>query len=65
MVSLAVNGVSTEVDAEPAMPLLWVLREHLKLTGTKFGCGMGQCDACSVHVDGAAAYSCLTPVSAQ
>ena len=64
MVSLTVNGVATEVDAEPATPLLWVLREHLKLTGTKFGCGMGQCGACTVHVDGAPTYSCLTPVSA-
>jgi isoquinoline 1-oxidoreductase alpha subunit len=64
MVSLIVNGVTAEVNAEPATPLLWVLREHLKLTGTKFGCGMGQCGACTVHVDGAPTYSCLTPVSA-
>lgn len=64
MISLTVNGVTTDVDTEPATPLLWVLREHLKLTGTKFGCGIGQCGACTVHVDGTPTYSCLTPVSA-
>lgn len=64
MVSLTVNGDTQEVDAESDTPLLWVLREHLKLTGTKFGCGMGQCGACTVHLDGAASYACLTPVSA-
>ena len=64
MISLTVNGVTTEIDTEPATPLLWVLREHLKLTGTKYGCGIGQCGACTVHVDGTPTYSCLTPVSA-
>ena len=52
------------VDADPNTPLLWVVREHLKLTGTKFGCGVGQCGACTVHIDGSATFSCLTPVSA-
>jgi len=64
MVRFELNGVSTDVDADPKTPLLWVLREHLKLTGTKFGCGVGQCGACTVHVDGKATFSCLTPVSA-
>ena len=63
MISLTVNGVVIDVDTEPATPLLWVLREHLKLTGTKFGCGIGQCGACTVHIDGTPTYSCLTPVS--
>ena len=64
MVRFKLNGVSTDVDADPQTPLLWILREHLKLTGTKFGCGMGQCGACTVHVDGEATFSCLTPLSA-
>ena len=64
MVSFELNGVSADVDTDPKTPLLWVLREHLKLTGTKFGCGVGQCGACTVHVDGKATFSCLTPVSA-
>ena len=64
MANFTVNGESIEVDAEPNTPLLWVLREHLKITGTKFGCGVGQCGVCMVHLDGAATYSCLTPVSA-
>lgn len=64
MVRFELNGVSAEVDADPQTPLLWVLREHLKLTGTKFGCGIGQCGACTVHVNGKATFSCLTPVSA-
>jgi isoquinoline 1-oxidoreductase alpha subunit len=64
MVRFELNGVSTDVDADPQTPLLWILREHLKLTGTKFGCGIGQCGACTVHVDGKATFSCLTPVSA-
>jgi len=63
MASFIINGESVNVDAHPNTPLLWVVREHLKLTGTKFGCGVGQCGACTVHIDGAAAYSCLTPVS--
>jgi isoquinoline 1-oxidoreductase alpha subunit len=61
---LKVNGVERDVDAPPDMPLLWVLRDVLSLTGTKFGCGMAQCGACTVHVDGAALRSCVTPVSA-
>lgn len=57
--TLHVNGASLEVDADPDTPLLWVLRDHLQLTGTKFGCGIGQCGACTVHLDGAAARACL------
>ena len=64
MVSLNVNGKTASIDAEPDMPLLWALREDLKLTGTKFGCGMALCGACTVHVDGQAVRSCTTPVSA-
>ena len=64
MASFTVNGQALDVDAAPGTPLLWVLREHLKFTGTKFGCGVGQCGACTVHIDGSATYSCLTPVSA-
>ncbi len=63
MVAFTINGKSTTVDAEPETPLLWVIREHLKLTGTKFGCGAGLCGACTVHVDGKARFSCQTPVS--
>jgi isoquinoline 1-oxidoreductase alpha subunit len=62
--ALTVNGKAVQVAAEPDTPLLWVLREHLKLTGTKFGCGIAQCGACTVHIDGAATRSCVTPVSA-
>lgn len=61
---LNVNGKIVEVDAEPDTPLLWVLREQLGITGTKFGCGIGQCGACTVHVDGLAVRSCATPVDA-
>ena len=61
---LEVNGRSVAVDADPTMPLLWVLREHLGLTGTKFGCGAAQCGACTVHLDGRAVRSCVLPVSA-
>ncbi len=64
MANFTVNGEAREVDADPNTPLLWVIREHLKITGTKFGCGVGQCGVCMVHIDGAATYSCLTPVSA-
>ncbi|HEY5908380.1 MAG TPA: (2Fe-2S)-binding protein [Vicinamibacteria bacterium] len=64
MVSLTVNGVAHSVDADPATPLLWVLRDTLGMTGTKFGCGMALCGACTVHVDGQAMRSCITPVSA-
>ena len=63
VISISVNGKSTEVEVEPATPLLWVIREHLQLTGTKFGCGMAQCGACTVHVNGQAVRSCVTPVS--
>ena len=59
-----VNGRSHEVDVEPDMPLLWVLRDAMGLTGTKFGCGIAQCGACTVHLDGAAVRSCMTPMSA-
>jgi len=61
---LNVNGKSVEFDAEPDMPLLWALREKLSLTGTKYGCGMALCGACTVHVDGKPTRSCVTPVSA-
>jgi aerobic-type carbon monoxide dehydrogenase small subunit (CoxS/CutS family) len=61
---LDINGQSREVDAPEDMPLLWVLRELLDLTGTKYGCGIGQCRACTVHVDGTAIFSCQIPVSA-
>lgn len=61
---LTVNGADHEVSAPPEMPLLWVLRDLLGLTGTKFGCGMAQCGACTVHLDGAPLRSCVTPVGA-
>src|SRR6187431_2990283 len=60
---LHVNGSEHEVDAPPDMPLLWVLRDLLGMTGTKFGCGIAQCGACTVHVDGEPRRSCVTPVS--
>ncbi len=63
MISFTLNGRKTEVDVPPEMPLLWVLRDVLQLTGTKFGCGMALCGACTVHLDGAPLRSCLTPVS--
>jgi isoquinoline 1-oxidoreductase alpha subunit len=58
-----VNGVQQTVDVDPSKPLLWVIREQLGLTGTKFGCGISQCGACTVHIDGAATRSCVTPIS--
>jgi aerobic-type carbon monoxide dehydrogenase small subunit (CoxS/CutS family) len=60
---LNINGRATEVDIAPDTPLLWVLRDTLALTGTKFGCGMAQCGACTVHVNGVATRSCVLPVS--
>lgn len=64
MVRLNVNGKPHEVDVEPETPLLWVLREQIGLTGTKYGCGIAECGACTVHIDGAAMRSCSLPVSA-
>ncbi len=64
MLTLTVNGQSRTVDADGDMPLLWVLRDLLTLTGTKFGCGIGQCGACTVHLDGAPVRACQTPISA-
>ena len=64
MAQLVVNGKAVKVDVDPATPLLWVLREQLGLTGTKYGCGIAQCGACTVHLDGAAVRSCALPVSA-
>ena len=63
-ISLTVNGAEKSVDVDPNMPLLWVIRETLGLTGTKFGCGMALCGACTVHLDGNPIRSCVTPVSA-
>jgi isoquinoline 1-oxidoreductase subunit alpha len=63
MIAFYVNGRSASVDAAPDTPLLWVLRDYLDLTGTKFGCGMALCGACTVHVDGQPTRSCITPVS--
>ena len=64
MISFTVNGKPRQVDVPPEMPLLWVLRESLSLTGTKYGCGIAVCGACTVHLDGAAVRSCVTPASA-
>jgi aerobic-type carbon monoxide dehydrogenase small subunit (CoxS/CutS family) len=64
MISLSVNGKRRSVDVAPETPLLWVLRDSLGLTGTKFGCGLSLCGACTVHLDGEAIRSCVTPVSA-
>lgn len=62
--TLNVNGKTETVDADPAMPLLWVLRDKLDLKGTKFGCGVASCGACTVHLDGDVARACITPISA-
>jgi isoquinoline 1-oxidoreductase alpha subunit len=62
-ISFTINGRAAKVEAEPDTPLLWVVRDHLKLTGTKFGCGAGLCGACTVHLDGKAVRSCQTAVS--
>ena len=64
MLSLNINGANRTVRAAPGTPLLWVLRDELNLTGTKFGCGVAACGACTVHVDGAAVRSCVMPLSA-
>lgn len=60
MIKLNINGKVSDVDVSPEVPLLWVIREHLKLTGTKYGCGMGLCGSCTVHIDGKAEKSCQT-----
>ena len=64
MISITVNNQVVNVEAEPDTPLLWVLRDHLGMTGTKYGCGMALCGACTVHIDGAATRSCVLPLSA-
>jgi nicotinate dehydrogenase subunit A len=64
MIKLDVNGKTHEIDADPSTPLLYVLRDHLQLNGAKFGCGLGQCGACTVIVDGRAVFSCITPIVA-
>lgn len=64
MVSLKINGSGHELDLDPDMPLLWAVRDALDMTGTKYGCGIGQCGACTVHLDGQPVRSCQTPVSA-
>jgi len=63
MISFRVNGKPVELNVDPTMPLLWAIRENLGLTGTKFGCGVAQCAACTVLIDGGAVRSCVTPVS--
>lgn len=63
MISFTVNGRPVDVEAQPDTPLLWILRDELGLTGTKFGCGVAQCGACTVHVDGTARRACVTPAS--
>lgn len=64
MIKFRLNGNAVEHPGDPGMPLLWYLRDHAGLTGTKFGCGIGECGACSVHLDGAVVRSCLLPISA-
>src|SRR5512132_3659806 len=63
MIDLTINGKAHRVDADPATPLLYVLRDDLQMNGAKFGCGLGQCGACTVMVDGEAVFSCVTPIS--
>ena len=62
MINITVNGTAHSVDLSPEMPLLWVLRDELKMTGTKYGCGIAQCGACTVHIDGTAVRSCQRPI---
>ena len=64
MPKLTINGETRDLDVDPSTPLLWVLRDHLAMTGTKFGCGAGLCGACTVHLDGRAIRSCITPLLA-
>jgi isoquinoline 1-oxidoreductase alpha subunit len=64
MARMTVNGKTLEVNANPSTPLLWVIREQVGLTGTKYGCGVAQCGACTVHLDGAAVRSCVVPLAA-
>lgn len=64
MIALTVNGTARQLDADPDMPLLWALRDLLDLTGTKYGCGIAVCGACTVHVDGVPTRACVTPLSA-
>ncbi len=64
MITLSINGESRSLDVDPSTPLLWVIRDYAGLTGTKFGCGIAQCGACTVHVDGRPVRSCVTPASA-
>jgi len=61
--NLKINGEKHQIDVDPSTPTLWVLRDHLKLLGTKFGCGIAQCGACTIHLDGVAIRSCMTPIS--
>ena len=63
-ISLTINDKKVEVDADPATPLLWVLRDHLGMTGTKYGCGIAQCGACTIHIDGQPVRSCQYPLEA-
>jgi len=64
MVTVTINGIAHDIDADEQMPLLWALRDSLGLTGTKYGCGIGACGACTVHIDGEPTRSCLTPLGA-
>ena len=64
MARLTINGKTSDVDVDPATPLLWAIREQVGLTGTKYGCGIAQCGACTVHIDGKAVRSCVMPVAA-
>ncbi|KAB5492097.1 MULTISPECIES: (2Fe-2S)-binding protein [Flagellimonas] len=61
--TLNINGKKQEVDVDPSTPILWVLRDHLSLVGTKYGCGIAQCGACTIHLDGKATRSCILPIS--